>query len=74
MTQTNAKGLKTDEVTTRGIFGLDWPEPLVTFALSYGSLSSPAVSLDPQVHLHTSLNELVIAFVVLTAFYQPNGI
>ncbi|XP_039144240.1 uncharacterized protein LOC120281620 isoform X1 [Dioscorea cayenensis subsp. rotundata] len=40
---TNAKGLKTDEVTTRGIFGLDWPEPLVTFALSYGSLSSPAV-------------------------------
>ncbi|KAJ0984734.1 hypothetical protein J5N97_003090 [Dioscorea zingiberensis] len=42
---TNAKGLKSAEVTTRGIFGLDWPEPLVTFALSCGSLSSPAVRI-----------------------------
>lgn len=40
---TNPKGLKYDDVTTRAIFGLDWPEPLVTFALSYGSWSSPAV-------------------------------
>ncbi|KAM0948974.1 putative ternary complex factor MIP1, leucine-zipper [Dioscorea sansibarensis] len=40
---TNPKGLKNDDVMTRGIFGLDWPEPLVTFALSYGSWSSPAV-------------------------------
>uniref|UniRef100_J3MTT1 Ternary complex factor MIP1 leucine-zipper domain-containing protein n=1 Tax=Oryza brachyantha TaxID=4533 RepID=J3MTT1_ORYBR len=27
----------------RGVFGLDWPEPSVTFALSCGSWSSPAV-------------------------------
>ena len=26
-----------------GEFGLEWPEPLVTFALSCGSWSSPAV-------------------------------
>ncbi|XP_020704374.2 uncharacterized protein LOC110115469 [Dendrobium catenatum] len=27
------------------MFGLDWPEPLVTFALSCGSWSSPAVRI-----------------------------
>ncbi|KAL5205446.1 hypothetical protein ABZP36_033655 [Zizania latifolia] len=32
-----------DDVTMRGVFGLEWPEPLVTFALSCGSWSSPAV-------------------------------
>ncbi|KQJ90552.1 uncharacterized protein LOC100826809 isoform X1 [Brachypodium distachyon] len=30
-------------MTARGGFGLEWPEPLVTFALSCGSWSSPAV-------------------------------
>ncbi|KAJ6815948.1 uncharacterized protein M6B38_334495 [Iris pallida] len=41
---TIGKGLKNDEMAkTRGLFGLDWPEPLVTFALSCGSWSSPAV-------------------------------
>lgn len=41
---TVGKGLKNDEMAkTRGLFGLDWPEPLVTFALSCGSWSSPAV-------------------------------
>ncbi|KAJ8500692.1 hypothetical protein OPV22_011244 [Ensete ventricosum] len=37
------KGSKSDDVTVRGLFGLEWPEPLVTFALSCGSWSSPAV-------------------------------
>ncbi|XP_064954586.1 uncharacterized protein LOC135617926 isoform X4 [Musa acuminata AAA Group] len=37
------KGSKSDHVTVRGLFGLEWPEPLVTFALSCGSWSSPAV-------------------------------
>ncbi|KAL6844647.1 hypothetical protein ACP4OV_025306 [Aristida adscensionis] len=32
-----------DDATARGAFGLEWPEPLVTFALSCGSWSSPAV-------------------------------
>lgn len=40
---THPRGIKNDEVTIRSIFGLDWPEPLVTFALSCGSWSSPAV-------------------------------
>ena len=46
--QVNPEGAKGggggDDVTARGAFGLEWPEPLVTFALSCGSWSSPAVS------------------------------
>jgi len=33
---------KNDEVKARSIFGLEWSESLVTFALSCGSWSSPA--------------------------------
>ncbi|PKA50010.1 hypothetical protein AXF42_Ash017549 [Apostasia shenzhenica] len=39
------KGLKGDEMSKRSLFGLDWPEPLVSFALSCGSWSSPAVRI-----------------------------
>nr|XP_023875256.1 uncharacterized protein LOC111987747 isoform X2 [Quercus suber]POE82600.1 hypothetical protein CFP56_46449 [Quercus suber] len=38
-----AKAAKNDEMKARSIFGLEWSEPLVTFALSCGSWSSPAV-------------------------------
>ncbi|XP_027362102.1 uncharacterized protein LOC113869815 isoform X2 [Abrus precatorius] len=37
------KATKNDEIKARSIFGLEWSEPLVTFALSCGSWSSPAV-------------------------------
>ncbi|KAK7307614.1 hypothetical protein VNO77_40837 [Canavalia gladiata] len=37
------KAAKNDEMKARSIFGLEWSEPLVTFALSCGSWSSPAV-------------------------------
>ncbi|XP_012071701.1 uncharacterized protein LOC105633679 isoform X2 [Jatropha curcas] len=37
------KGAKNDEMTARSKFGLELSEPLVTFALSCGSWSSPAV-------------------------------
>ncbi|XP_027346937.1 uncharacterized protein LOC113858469 [Abrus precatorius] len=37
------KAAKNEEVKARSIFGLEWSEPLVTFALSCGSWSSPAV-------------------------------
>uniref|UniRef100_A0ACD5Y4E1 Uncharacterized protein n=1 Tax=Avena sativa TaxID=4498 RepID=A0ACD5Y4E1_AVESA len=38
------EGTKGDDAAARaGAFGLEWPEPLVTFALSCGSWSSPAV-------------------------------
>ncbi|KAG9150354.1 hypothetical protein Leryth_014542 [Lithospermum erythrorhizon] len=40
---TIGKGTKKDETTARSIFGLELSEPLVTFALSCGSWSSPAV-------------------------------
>ncbi|KAI3673100.1 hypothetical protein L6452_39212 [Arctium lappa] len=40
---TSEKGVKNDEITTRSVFGLELSEPLVTFALSCGSWSSPAV-------------------------------
>ncbi|OIW03443.1 hypothetical protein TanjilG_14668 [Lupinus angustifolius] len=37
------KGVKNNEMTARSIFGLEMSEPLVTFALSCGTWSSPAV-------------------------------
>ncbi|KAK4387553.1 hypothetical protein Sango_2361900 [Sesamum angolense] len=40
---TFSKGTKYDEKMTRGMLGLEISEPLVTFALSCGSWSSPAV-------------------------------
>ncbi|KAK4429044.1 hypothetical protein Salat_1204400 [Sesamum alatum] len=40
---TFSKGAKYDEMTARSMFGLELSEPLVTFALSCGSWSSPAV-------------------------------
>ncbi|XP_077213272.1 uncharacterized protein LOC143848261 isoform X1 [Tasmannia lanceolata] len=40
-----SKGAKNEEMTMRSVFGLDWPEPLVTFALSCGSWSSPALRI-----------------------------
>lgn len=39
--QVNTEGAKGDGTA---VLGLEWPEPLVTFALSCGSWSSPAVS------------------------------
>ncbi|KAG4973245.1 hypothetical protein JHK87_030066 [Glycine soja] len=39
------KAAKHDEMKLRSIFGLEWSEPLVTFALSCGSCSSPAVRI-----------------------------
>ncbi|KAK8642503.1 hypothetical protein V6N13_011844 [Hibiscus sabdariffa] len=43
MRKTFSKGAKNDEMTARSIFGLELSEPLVTFSLSCGSWSSPAV-------------------------------
>nr|GMC99271.1 uncharacterized protein LOC109177874 [Ipomoea batatas] len=40
---TCSKSAKKEELKIRSIFGLEWSEPLVTFALSCGSRSSPAV-------------------------------
>lgn len=42
--QTFANSTKNDEMTACSAFGLELSEPLVTFALSCGSWSSPAVS------------------------------
>ncbi|KAL6646028.1 hypothetical protein ACP70R_017636 [Stipagrostis hirtigluma subsp. patula] len=39
----NPETAKGDDAAAWGVFGLEWPEPLVTFALSCGSWSSPAV-------------------------------
>ncbi|KAH1267116.1 hypothetical protein GmHk_01G002421 [Glycine max] len=43
--QTCPKAAKHGEMKLRSIFGLEWSEPLVTFALSCGSWSSPAVRI-----------------------------
>ncbi|XP_039049978.1 uncharacterized protein LOC120191046 isoform X2 [Hibiscus syriacus] len=42
---TFTKGSKNDEMLARSMFGLQLSEPLVTFALSCGSWSSPAVRI-----------------------------
>ncbi|KAK1301928.1 hypothetical protein QJS10_CPB12g01406 [Acorus calamus] len=52
---TYSKGVKNDEMTMRSVFGLDWPEPLVTFALSCGSWSSPAVRAYTASHVENEL-------------------
>ncbi|CAO2817835.1 unnamed protein product [Amaranthus hypochondriacus] len=41
---TFSNGFKKDEMVARSMFGLELSEPMVTFALSCGSWSSPAVS------------------------------
>ncbi|XP_059453700.1 uncharacterized protein LOC132184185 isoform X2 [Corylus avellana] len=55
---TFAKGAKNDEKTARSIFGLEFSEPLVTFALSCGSWSSPAVRVYTASQVE---NELEVA-------------
>ena len=37
------KAAKNGDMKARSVFGLEWSEPMVTFALSCGSWSSPAV-------------------------------
>ncbi|GJS95092.1 retrotransposon protein, putative, ty1-copia subclass [Tanacetum coccineum] len=58
MKYTFTKDLKNDEVTAGSVFRLEFSEPLLTFALSCGSWSSPAVRVytGPEVE-----NELEVA-------------
>nr|GLL48278.1 uncharacterized protein LOC109170659 [Ipomoea trifida] len=49
------KGIKNDEMTARSTFGLEFSEPLVTFALSCGSWSSPAVRVYTASKIETEL-------------------
>ncbi|KAK3231460.1 hypothetical protein Dsin_003341 [Dipteronia sinensis] len=55
---TIAKGAKKDDMTARSTFGLELSEPLVTFALSCGSWSSPAVRVYTASQVE---NELEVA-------------
>lgn len=48
-------GKKDKEATIRSVYGLEWPEPLVTFALSCGSRSSPAVRVYTAVGVENEL-------------------
>ncbi|TYI82339.1 hypothetical protein E1A91_D05G215700v1 [Gossypium mustelinum] len=48
-------GAKNDEMTARSMFGLELSEPLVTFALSCGSWSSPAVRVYTASHVEAEL-------------------
>ncbi|KAK3123667.1 hypothetical protein QOZ80_8AG0634370 [Eleusine coracana subsp. coracana] len=51
----NLGGVKGDDMVAKGVFGLEWPEPLVTFALSCGSWSSPAVRVYTAAHVEEEL-------------------
>lgn len=54
----------------RSVYGLEWPEPLVTFALSCGSWSSPAVRVytaaDVEKELEVAKKEYLQAAVGVT--------
>ncbi|XP_076912851.1 uncharacterized protein LOC143571259 [Bidens hawaiensis] len=67
---TFAKGVKNDEITARSVFGLELSEPLVTFALSCGSWSSPAVRVytGPQVEneLETAKKDYLQAAIAIS--------
>ncbi|GMH13851.1 hypothetical protein Nepgr_015692 [Nepenthes gracilis] len=52
---TFSEGAKNDGMTARSIFGLELSEPLVTFALSCGSWSSPAVRVYSASRVETEL-------------------
>ncbi|GLT39032.1 hypothetical protein SLA2020_132400 [Shorea laevis] len=51
------KAAKNDEMKARSIFGLEWSEPLVTFALACGSWSSPAVRVYTASHIESELEQ-----------------
>ncbi|XP_065847064.1 uncharacterized protein [Euphorbia lathyris] len=51
-----SKGAKNDEMTARSKFGLELSEPLVTFALSCGSWSSPAVRVYTASNVENELD------------------
>lgn len=63
-------GKKDKEATMRSVYGLEWPEPLVTFALSCGSWSSPAVRVytaaDVEKELEVAKKEYLQAAVGVT--------
>ncbi|KAM3252789.1 hypothetical protein P3L10_006859 [Capsicum annuum] len=52
---TCSKSTKDNELKVRSVFGLEWSEPLVTFALSCGSWSSPAVRVYTASQVETQL-------------------
>ncbi|XVF59462.1 hypothetical protein PTKIN_Ptkin07bG0278100 [Pterospermum kingtungense] len=49
------KAAKHDETKARNIFGLEWSEPWVTFALACGSWSSPAVRVYTASNVESEL-------------------
>ncbi|XP_022149545.1 uncharacterized protein LOC111017954 isoform X2 [Momordica charantia] len=52
-----SKAIKSDEMKARDVFGLEWSEPLVTFALCCGSWSSPAVRVYTGSNVEDELEE-----------------
>ncbi|MCL7050970.1 hypothetical protein MKW94_002394 [Papaver nudicaule] len=69
--QTYSKDAKCNELTWRTAFGLEWSEPLVTFALSCGSWSSPAVRVysasEVENELETAKRDYLQAAVSITS-------
>ncbi|KAI3922168.1 hypothetical protein MKX01_005857 [Papaver californicum] len=68
---TYSKDAKCNELISRTAFGLEWSEPLVTFALSCGSWSSPAVRVysasEVENELETAKRDYLQAAVSITS-------
>lgn len=66
--QISPKGSNKNEMAARSKYGLEFSEPLVTFALSCGSWSSPAVSRCLY-HITILIPQLFICICVYIHFY-----
>ncbi|KAI3972551.1 hypothetical protein MKX01_019209 [Papaver californicum] len=71
---TYSKGTINEETTAKSLFGLEWSEPLVTFALSCGSRSSPAVRVytasQVENDLETAKKDYLQAAVGISKFHK----
>ncbi|XP_074279291.1 uncharacterized protein LOC141604723 isoform X2 [Silene latifolia] len=70
---TFSKGVKNDEMIARSTFGLELSEPLVTFALSCGSWSSPAVRIYTAAHVEKELEVAKREYLQATVSISKNN-
>ncbi|XP_004973683.1 uncharacterized protein LOC101772878 [Setaria italica] len=70
-----AKHVNTEAVKGDGtaVLGLEWPEPLVTFALSCGSWSSPAVRVYTADHVEEELEAAKREYLEAAVGVSPAG-
>ncbi|KAK7291138.1 hypothetical protein RIF29_06048 [Crotalaria pallida] len=69
---TFSKGVKKHEMSARSIYGLELSEPLVTFALSCGTWSSPAVRVYTATQVESELEVAKREYLQATVGISPS--